>query len=51
VVYRPSATHQPIYDQMFAEYSRLHDYFGRGENPLMKNLRRIQKQARNQALE
>ena len=25
VVYRPSATHQPIYDQMFAEYGRLHD--------------------------
>jgi L-ribulokinase len=39
--YRPIAAHQPVYDELYAEYRRLHDYFGRGGNDVMKNLKRI----------
>ena len=38
-VYVPIPEHSAVYDQMYAEYRRLHDYFGRGENPLMRSLR------------
>ncbi len=40
-VYQPIPAHQKIYDRLFAEYLRLHDYFGRGENNVMKTLKRI----------
>jgi len=40
-VYRPIAEHKAVYDQLYAEYLRLHDYFGRGENNVMKTLKRI----------
>jgi L-ribulokinase len=40
-VIRPNAAHGPIYDQLYAEYRRLHDYFGRGENDVMKSLKAI----------
>ena len=36
----PAAAHTRIYASLFAEYERLHDYFGRGENPVMKVLRK-----------
>jgi len=40
-MYRPIPENQPIYDRLYAEYVRLHDYFGRGENDVMKVLKRI----------
>lgn len=40
-VYQPIPANQKIYDRLFAEYLRLHDYFGRGENNVMKTLKRI----------
>jgi len=40
-VYQPIPANQKIYDRLFAEYVRLHDYFGRGENNVMKTLKRI----------
>jgi L-ribulokinase len=40
-VYRPVAENTRVYDQLFAEYVRLHDYFGRGENDVMKRLKKI----------
>ncbi len=40
-VFRPKKAHQLPYDQLFAEYRRLYDYFGRGENDVMKVLRRL----------
>ncbi len=40
-VYRPIPANRKIYDRLFAEYVRLHDYFGRGENNVMKTLKRI----------
>jgi L-ribulokinase len=40
-VFRPIPTNQKVYDQLYAEYLRLHDYFGRGGNNVMKTLKRI----------
>ncbi|MCL4876356.1 MAG: ribulokinase [Anaerolineae bacterium] len=45
-VYRPISEHQKVYTQLYNEYVTLHDYFGRGENDVMKRLRRIRNQAR-----
>ena len=40
-VYRPIPENQKIYDRLYAQYVRLHDYFGRGENNVMKILKQI----------
>jgi len=45
-VYRPNPDHRAVYDKLYAEYKRLHDYFGRGENDVMKRLRAIRAEAR-----
>lgn len=42
-VYVPNPENVKIYDKLFAEYKRLHDYFGRGENDVMKRLKDIKK--------
>ena len=39
VVYEPSAANRDAYEVLYREYVRLHDYFGRGENDVMKALR------------
>lgn len=44
-VYRPIAAHRPTYDTLYAEYRRLYDTFGRGENDVMKILRRLRQPA------
>ncbi|MER3553037.1 MAG: ribulokinase [Meiothermus sp.] len=43
-VYVPIAEHQKIYDQLYAEYVILHDYFGRGGNDVMRRLKRLSQQ-------
>jgi L-ribulokinase len=40
-VYQPIPEHQKTYDRLYAEYLRLHDYFGRGQNNVMKILKQI----------
>ena len=40
-VYQPLPENQKIYDQLYAEYVRLYEYFGRGENNVMKTLKQI----------
>ena len=40
-VFTPKAASQRIYERLYAEYHRLHDYFGRGENPVMKTLKAL----------
>ena len=37
-VYRPDPAAHAVYERLYAEYVRLHDYFGRGENNVMKTL-------------
>ncbi len=40
-VYRPIADHQAIYNELFAEYLQLHNFFGRGGNDVMKRLKKL----------
>jgi L-ribulokinase len=40
-VYKPDSARADVYDELYAEYVRLHDYFGRGENQVMYRLRDI----------
>ncbi len=42
-VYRPNPANSSIYDKLYAEYRRLHDYFGRGGSNVMKRLKEIKK--------
>jgi L-ribulokinase len=44
VVYRPIAENVVIYEKLYTEYSRLYDYFGRGENDVMKRLRALRRE-------
>src|SRR5207344_2881148 len=44
-VYRPDAARSDVYDELYAEYVRLHDYFGRGANEVMYRLRAIRDRA------
>ena len=37
-VYTPDETRAARYDLLYAEYARLSDYFGRGENRVMERL-------------
>jgi L-ribulokinase len=43
-VYVPDLANKEVYDQLFAEYKLLHDYFGRGENDVMKRLKSLKAQ-------
>ena len=45
--YVPIPEHKRVYDQLYAEYVTLHDYFGRGANDVMKRLKRIKAEARS----
>ena len=40
-VVSPITANQRVYDQLFAEYKTLYDYFGRGANDAMKRLKAI----------
>jgi L-ribulokinase len=41
VSYRPDPEHRAVYDDLYAEYRALHDYFGRDGNDVMKRLKAI----------
>ena len=45
-VFEPIPENRAVYDVLFREYVRLHDYFGRGENDVMKVLKGLRTQAR-----
>lgn len=44
-VFKPIDANRKVYDSLFAEYSRLYDYFGRGQNNVMKTLKHIKARA------
>ncbi len=44
-VYTPNEEASAQYDKLFAEYTLLHDYFGRGGNKVMYRLKDIKRQA------
>ena len=39
--FKPNAEAHAVYAKLFAEYKKLHDFFGRGENNVMKTLKAI----------
>ena len=43
-IYKPIPENAAIYDKLYAEYKILHDYFGRGENDVMKRLKQLRGQ-------
>ena len=43
--YTPDPGAHAVYEKLYAEYLALHDYFGRGANPVMKRLKAIQRGA------
>jgi L-ribulokinase len=49
VAYHPIPDHRVVYDTLFREYVRLHDYFGRGGNDVMKTLRAVRAAAKAEA--
>jgi L-ribulokinase len=45
--YQPISENKAVYDQLFAEYVTLHDYFGRGDNDVMKRLKELKSELRS----
>lgn len=45
-MYIPISENQNVYQLLYTEYVRLHDYFGRGGNNVMKRLKAIKADAR-----
>ncbi len=43
--FTPIAANVAIYDRLYAEYKTLYDYFGRGQNDVMKRLREMRREA------
>jgi L-ribulokinase len=48
-VYTPDPASAAVYDELYAEYVRLHDYFGRGANEVMHRLRSVRDRVRKGA--
>ena len=40
-IYKPIKQNNAVYRKLYKEYEILHDYFGRGENDVMKRLKKI----------
>jgi L-ribulokinase len=47
-VYEPIPANAAVYDRLYREYVRLHDYFGRGGNDVMKTLRGLRARAKSE---
>lgn len=48
-VVTPIPENQAVYNQLYADYKTLYDYFGRGANDVMKRLKAIRREARGSA--
>jgi len=48
IIYKPDRGNVAVYEKLYHEYEILHDYFGRGENNVMKRLKEIKKGIRNE---
>lgn len=46
LVYKPNPDNVKVYEKLYDEYKLLHDYFGRGENNVMKRLKSIKQDAK-----
>jgi L-ribulokinase len=47
-VVTPIPENQAVYDRIYADYKRLYDYFGRGENDVMKRLKKLRNEVRGE---
>lgn len=47
--YTPIPENQKVYEQLYQAFVKLHDYFGRGENDVMKDLKHLREHARAEA--
>lgn len=47
-VVKPVPANTAVYDRLYAEYKTLYDYFGRGTNDVMKRLKQIRREARQE---
>lgn len=45
-VYTPAASERPAYDELFAQWKQIHDWYGRGGSDVMKRLRRLRDRTR-----
>jgi L-ribulokinase len=45
--FMPDPKHHAAYSELFADYMQLHDYFGRGENDVLKRLKRWRSDVRS----
>jgi L-ribulokinase len=45
--YKPIPENQMVYGKLYTEYLRLHDYFGRGGNDVMKTLKKIKAEVKH----
>lgn len=45
--FKPIPENVAIYERLYQEYTRLHDYFGRGGNPVMKTLKALKNLAKD----
>lgn len=45
--YSPIPENAAIYEELYQEYRTLHDYFGRGENPVMHNLKELTRRVKS----
>lgn len=46
--YLPNAEAHEVYSRLYKEYSNLHDYFGRGENNVMRKLKALRREVRSE---
>ncbi len=44
--FKPNLAAKSVYDQLYAEYVTLHDYFGRGANDMMKRMKHLKAEVR-----
>ncbi|MGC9470500.1 MAG: ribulokinase [Bacteroidales bacterium] len=44
--YTPNPENVKVYEKLYAEYKILHDYFGRGDNDVMKRLKEIKRKVK-----
>jgi L-ribulokinase len=45
--FAPAAQNQRIYRRLYQEYALVHDYFGRGQNDVMKRLKALRQEVRS----
>lgn len=51
VTYKPIPENKAIYEKLYQEFERLHDYFGKGENDVMKRLKKIKQDVKQERKE